>query len=347
MAEATTIAVDLAKNVFEVAVSKEPGRVCERRRLSRIQMERFFANRPQSTVLLEACGSAHHWGRVLEGQGHRVVLLPAGQVRRYRHGEKTDRADAKALLEAYRNEQIVRVPIKSVAQQAMASVHRLRSAWMQTRTARLNAVRGLLREVGVTIPKGAHQVVPRLRDVMSKEMLPAALGVMLTRVAEEIGQMEKNIRDAERQLKELGQELASTERLRTIPGIGLLSATAMVAAIGEPTRFRSGRRMAAFVGLVPREHSSGERRVLGRISKRGDPYLRTLLTHGARSVLLAAKRSKRNDRLRRWALGLQERRGHNRATIALANKITRIAWAVWSRGVPYRSEMSEENVLRK
>lgn len=339
MKEHTTIAVDLSKSVFEIAVSRTPGRVCERRTLSRSQMIRFFAQRPPATVLLEACGSSHHWARQIEGHGHRVLLLPPQHVRRYVLRDKTDRADATALLEAHRNEQIAPVPVKTLHQQTLAAFHRLRSAWLSTRTARINAIRGLLREVGITIPQGARHVIPHLSAALSDPSgpIPDTLHPSLLSAASEIHQLEERIRDVERQLESLARSLPAAARLRTIPGIGLLTSTALIGFVGDPSRFRSGRRFASYFGIVPRERSSGLQRHLGAITKRGDAYLRTLLIHGARSVLYAAKRSHQPDRLRSWALTLQQRSGHNRAAVALANKLARIAWAVWSRNTVFRS----------
>ena len=334
-----TIAVDLAKTVFEIAASKEPGRVCLRKRLSRRQMLPFFSQQSPATVLLEACGSSHHWARQLQTLGHRVLLLPPHHVRRYLLRDKTDRADATALLEAHRNEQISPVPVKTLHQQTLASLHRLRSGWIATRTARINAIRGLLRELGITIPQGPRHVLPVLQTALADPSgpIPDALHPALQDAAEEIRQLEGKIRQAELHLKTLAASLSAAARLQTIPGIGLLTATALLAFVGEPSRFRSGRRFSSYLGLVPREHSSGQHRHLGSITKRGDAYLRTLLIHGARSVLLAAKRHTHPDKLRRWALSLQNRRGHNRATVALANKLARIAWAVWTRDVPFHS----------
>jgi len=334
-----TIAVDLSKSVFEVAVSREPGRVCERRRLLRNQMTRFFAQRPPATVLLEACGSSHHWARQIESLGHRVLVLPPHHTRRYVLRDKTDRADATALLEAHRNEQIAPVPVKTLQQQSLAALHRLRSGWLTTRTARLNAIRGLLREMGISIPQGARRVLPGLSAALShpSSPIPDALHETLLSAAKEIRELEGKIRMVERQLEALARTLPAVGRLRTVPGIGLLSSTALVALVGDPSRFPSGRRFAGYFGLVPRERSSGSSRHLGAITKRGDAYLRTLLIHGARSVLYAARRSQQNDRLRRWALSLEQRRGHNRTAVALANKLARIAWAVWSRDTVYQS----------
>jgi transposase len=331
----TTIAVDLANSVFEIAVSKEPGRVCQRRRVTRRQMASFFSAHPASTVLMEACGSAHYWGRLLESQGHQVRLLPPHHVRRYRLGNKTDRADADALLEAGRNEQIISVPVKTVGQQMLIALHNLRSGWTSTRTARLNTLRGLLRELGIVIPKGPRHVLPSVAEALSSEDIATALHTVVLACCEEIRQLEKNIRQVEVQLSVAAKEMGAAQSLLSVPGIGLLTATAMLGLVGSASRFRSGRRYASFLGLVPKEFSSGNIRRLGAISKRGDGYLRTLLIHGARAVLVAAKRSKNPDRLRRWALQVEKRRGHNRTAVALANKLARIAWAVWSKDTQY------------
>lgn len=336
----TTIAVDLAKNVFEVAISHRAGKVAKRHRLSRARFARFLATQAPSRVVMEACGSAHHWGREALAQGHEVRLLPPRDVSRYVKGNKTDRADAKGLLEADRNEEIRPVPVKSVDQQALTSVHRLRSTWMATRTARLNTVRGLLRELGVVIPVGARQVVPQAWAQLSDadSPIPEALRPALAEALEEIRELEGRIRAAERQLEAIARQRDDVRRLRTIPGVGLLTSTAIVASVGSLDRFGSARRFASSLGLTPRESSSGSRRRLGRITKRGDPYVRTLLIHGARSVLHHAKRTKEPDRVQKWALDRERALGHNRAAVALANKLARIVWAVSVRGEAYRSE---------
>ncbi len=331
MANDTLVAVDLAKSVFELATSEVPGQTKNRKRLSRAAFAEFLATSPRAVIVMEACGSAHFWGRVAESHGHRVVLVPPHQVRPYVLGNKTDRADAKGILEAYRNSDIRPVPIKSLTQQTVGSLHRLRSAWLDTRTARLTTVRGLLRELGIVIPVGAREVVPHLWAAIgdAESAIPTALRASLAAAAEEIGELEKRIGEVEKQLAALAAQLSAVERLLTIPGIGLLTATALYAFVGDLGRFASGRHLASFLGLTPREYSTGMRRRLGRISKRGDRYLRTLLIHGARSVLSRAKQGVTNpDRLRSWALALQARVGHNKAAVALANKMARLAWAV-------------------
>ncbi len=316
----TQIGVDLAKSVFEVAVSHIPGRVHERHRLSRTRFRRFFAERAPTEVLLEACSSAHHWGRELQALGHRVALLPAADVARYRDGNKTDRADAKALLEAARNEAIDRVPVKSVEQQALSALHRLRQGYLQTRTARINALRGHLREFGVTIPLGAAQVLPRARAALAEERLPSYLRHALTEVLEEIATLQAKAAALQDQLDRLARQLPEASLLMSVPGVGILTATALLAFVGDIHRFRSGRDFAAYLGLTPREHSSALSRRLGGITKHGNSYLRMLLIHGARSALRAGHVAACPDDLRTWALALQHRKGHNIAAVALAKQ---------------------------
>ncbi len=336
----TTIAVDLAKSVFEIAVSDRPGRVSEQHRLSRGAFLRFFVQRPRATVLMEACGSAHHWAREIRKLGHQVQLLPPHRTRPYVTGNKTDRSDAKGLLEAQRNEQIQAVPVKSIDQQALSALHRLRSAWLAARTARINTVRGLLREFGIVIALGSKRVVPRLQELLedAESGLPDSIRPALNEARSEILEFEQRMRLVENQLRALARQMPVVQQLCSIPGVGLITSTALFAFVGDVGRFPSARHFASYLGLTPREHSSGLRRRLGAISKRGDGYLRMLLTHGARSVLWTAKVRKKPDRLRAWALRLQDRRGHNKATIALANKLARVVWAVWRRDTEFTEQ---------
>jgi transposase len=338
MEKGNTIAVDVAQSVFEVAVSRFSGQVSDRKRLRRTELLAFLAQQPRATVLLEACGSASYWAREIEPLGHRVVLLPPRHVRRYRSGNKTDRADAKALLEAFRNEEIRPVPVKSPTQQAIAALHRLRSAWLVARTARLNSIRGFLREQGLIIPPGARHVVPQtLTWIEDAELsLPASLRFALFEACTEVRELEARIRRAEQQLEAIAAELPLVVRLRTVPGIGLLTSTAIAGFVGDLSRFPSGRHFASYLGLTPREYSSGNLRRLGAISKRGDTYLRKLFTHGARSLLASAATHRHPDALRRRAIALAARIGHNKAAIAFANKLARYAWAVVSKETEYQ-----------
>lgn len=333
----TTIAVDLAKNVFQIAVSRHPGKVAESHRLTRAQMLPFFAERQPARVVMEACGSAHYWGRELAKLGHRPVLLPPHALRAYVTRNKTDSADARALLEAQRNEDIHPVPIKTEAQQTLMALHRMRSTWMGERTARLNLLRSILREQGWIIPVGARHVLPQVEFLIGDcaSSLASALRVTLPLICDEIRVLESNVKQVERQLQALARQTPRIESLLSIPGVGLITATALVGFVGDLRRFRTARHFASYLGLTPREHSSGLVRRLGGISKRGDTYLRVLLIHGARSLLWAAKRGRPHDRLRTWAVRIETSRGHNRAAAAVANKLSRIIWAVSTQGGTY------------
>jgi transposase len=334
----TRIAIDIAKSVFQIAVSERPGRVCRRERLPRSRFLAFMAQQPPALVIMEACGSAHYWARRLEQLGHQVRLLPPHQVRPYVRRNKTDRTDTDGLLEASRNEDIHPVPVKTAPQQVLTTLHRMRSGWLAERTARINALRGLLREFGFFIPVGAKEVVPAVWSLIEDADcgLPDALRHLFAESCHEIRQIEARITAAERQLEALALQLPVVTQLLTIPGVGLLTATALFAFIGDIHRFPSGRHLASWLGLTPREHSSGSRRRLGTITKRGDAYLRCLLIHGARSVLLHARRAQ-PDRLRHWANQLAKTHVHNKAAVAVANKMARIVWVVWSRFEPYDS----------
>jgi len=331
----TQVAVDLAKSVFEVAVSRHPGKVHESHRLSRSGFHRFFAAHEPVEVLMEACGTAHHWSRTFQAMGHHVTLLHPCDVSRYRDGNKTDRADAKALLEAARNDEIDPVPVKSLDQQAVSALHRVRSGYLRTRTARINAVRGHLREFGVTIPTGASRVIPMARAALDDEAVPVYLRDVLIEVLDEIRVLAEKAKALERRLEQLGNAMPEVQALLTVPGIGVLTATALVSFVGDARRFRSGRHLAAHLGLTPREFSSGQKRRLGRITKNGNSYVRMLLIHGARSALRAGKISSEPDDLRTWALGIEHRKGYNLAAVALANKLARVAWRVWRDQRPF------------
>ena len=274
------VGIDLGKNVFEVAVADRDWRVVERARLSRAQFERWFANRVVGQVVMEACGSAHHWGRWFTAQGIAPTLLPARYVRAYVKRNKTDAADAAALLEASRASDIVPVKIKSVEQQALQSLHRTRSLWMGTRTSRINALRGFCREFGIDINQGSSRIgIEQIGRVLAdpRSPIPELLRPTMKALLEEIRLLETRISQLERELALLARQSVACTRLLTVPGIGLLTATAMVAATGGTVQhFHNARHFASWFGLTPKEHSSGSTRRIGRISKRGDRYLRML-----------------------------------------------------------------------
>lgn len=340
MENRTVVAVDVAKNVFEIAVSEIPGQVSRRERVERSAFLAFFEQIPPATVVMEACGSAAYWGRRIQALRHTVELLPAHHVRPYITRNKTDRTDAKGILEAHRNKDLHPVPIKTIDQQVVASIHRFRSGWISSRTAQVNTLRGLLRELGVTIPMGIEKVLPQVRLLIedADSAIPDALRPMISAACDQIESLTGQIKDADRQLATLAKRIPQVMLILSIPGIGVIVATAFFAVVGDIHRFPSGRHLASYLGLTPRERSSGSRRRLGGISKRGDAYLRMLLVHGARSVLCHAKRAKSHDRLRTWALSLLGRTKHNKAAVALANKLVRIVWAVLKHNRAYESQ---------
>ena len=337
MKQATTIAIDLAKSVFEVGISDRPGHLKKSLRLSRQELREFVVKQPVATVIMEACGTAHYWGRQCLGAGHRVRLLPPLAVRPYVQRSKTDRTDVKGMLEASRNTAIKPVPVKTESQQELTALHRIRAAWVLTRTSRINTMRGLLREFGVVFPVGTKAFFARVGEVIEDAETAISMGIRetLKQMLDEIRELEKRIKGLEQQLKAIAAQTPLVERLQTIPGIGLLTATAMVGFVVDAARFPSSRHFASFLGLTPREHSSGSRRHLGAISKRGDAYLRTLLIHGGRSVLATTRKKKPHDRLRRWVAGVAERHGTAKAAVAAANKLARMTWAVWTSGTTF------------
>jgi transposase len=339
---ATTVAVDLAKSAFQVAEADAQGRVVGSHRLTRTQFERFFANRQCGQVLMEACGSAHHWARGLQAQGLQVRLLPPTHVRRYCLRNKTDAADCAALLRAGADPRIRDVRVKSVEQQALQALHRTRSQWMATRVQRINALRGFCREFGVAVAVGAktglHAINRLVADPASP--LPGLVRPAMSMLLEELAQLHQRIAQIERELMRIARASRPCQLLMSIPGVGLLTSTALVAALGgDVSHFRNGRQLAAWLGLTPKEYSSGQTRRLGAITRAGDRYLRTLLTHGARSVLQAATRAQRAGRpcvgLRAWVTQIRQRTNQNKATCALANKLARICFATLRSGEPF------------
>lgn len=334
--DVTTVAVDLAKDIFQIAYGDGAGRVLRRQRLgSRLAFAREMGLWRDVVVVMESCASAHYWGRECQRLGLPVRLLPAQHVIAYRRRNKTDAADAEALLEAHRNAQLKPVPVKTEGQQQVLTLHGLREGWKATRVARLNALRGHLREYGQVIPLGADKAIALAPACIEK--VPIILHGVLGQVLEEIHQLSERMRDTERLIAALNKQSAAATQLQTISGIGPLTASALTASAVDASHFKSGRQLAAWLGLTPREHTSANSRHLGRISKRGDVYVRMLLVHGARSALSAAlmlrhKAPEKLSRLQRWATELNDRIGMHKATVAMANKLARICWAIWTHG---------------
>ena len=338
---ATTVAIDLAKDVFELAFADSGFRVVERKRVHRAALAGMFENRVPLHIVMEACGSAHYWARRFERLGHRVTLLPAHDVRPYVRRNKTDRTDAAGMLEALRCAQVHPVPIKTPAQQGVQALHRIREQMKAGRTATINLVRGLLREFGITIAAGASKVKPAVEAALEDgdNELPMHLRAALAGQLQVIAAAEQAIAAIDAELQRFAADDVRSQRHQQAGGVGLITATALSASVGPLDRFKSARHFASWLGIAPREHSSGSTRRLGRISKQGDVYLRMLMTHGARSLLNSARRARSKgqtlDRLRQWAVDLADRVGMNKATIALANKLARRLWAAEHHGTDF------------
>ncbi len=320
----TTFGLDLAKRLFQVHwVEMETGEIC-RRQLRRAEMMEFFAQREPAVVAMEACGSAHYWARKLAGYGHEVRLIAAQFVRPFVKSNKTDAADAQAIWEAAQRPGMKFVAVKSEAQQSVLTLHRMREQLVKMRTMQVNQLRGLLYEFGAELPQGRQRGIERIPGELEKlEGIVSALVIETIRgQLKRIEALDQDIAEIEKKLALWKKEDRAVRRLMAIPGVGLLSATAAVATMGDAKTFKSGREFAAFLGLVPRQSGTGGRVKLLGISKRGDVYLRTLLIHGARSVITRAKERPV------WLEKLLARQPLNVAVVALANKMARTIWAL-------------------
>jgi len=333
----TTIGIDLAKNVFQAHGVNEHGKTEKKKQLKRGQVAEFFANLPPCLIGMEACGSAHYWARKLEGFGHTVKLIAPQFVKPYVKTNKNDAADAEAICEAVARPNMRFVPIKNVEQQAVLSLHRVRQGFVKARTAQANQIRGLLGEFGILIPQGITNIAKRVPELIedASNDLPGSFRLLVQRLMDHLNELDKQLDELEAQIKAWHRESAASCKLEKIPGIGPITASALVASIGNAKNFDDGRQLAAWLGLVPKQHSTGGKSKLLGISKRGDSYLRTLLIHGARSVILSA--SKKLDKSR-WLRKLMERRNPNVAAVALANKNARIVWALLANEREFRSD---------
>jgi len=320
---ATTYAVDTAKNVMQLHwVQADTGEI-GRKKLSRAKFVEFFAQRQPARVVMEACGGSHHWARSLGALGWKVELLPAGQVRAFVRGNKDDAADARAIWLAAQQGDIRRVPIKSCEQQAVLSLHRARAHWVCVRTATLNALRGLLYEFGVALPQGKNSALQALAQRRAE--LEVQLPAMMVRLVDEqlraLGDVQRHVEAFEAEIAQAERASPAAQRLRRIGGVGVLGSTALAATLGDGSGWHSARVFAASLGLAPSHSGTGGKVRLGHMSKRGDPYLRTLLINGARSIVKLAHPPE-------WVAQMLQRRPFNVVVVALAHKIARTAWAL-------------------
>jgi transposase len=333
----TTIGVDLAKEVFGLHGVDGEGRVALRKRLVRSRLLEFMSKLPPCLVGMEACSSAHYWARKIEQLGHRVRLMSPRFVKPYRKSDKNDANDAEAICEAVTRPSMRFVPIKSEAQHEVLALHRVREQLLKSRTALVNQVRGLLTEHGIVAPQGIARARRLLLEILADPQSHGLSGLFretLQEMAERLRFLDQRTAAYDDRIERVFKQDERCKRLAKIEGVGPLVATAVVAAVGNASEFKSGRDLSAWLGLVPRQHSSGNHSLLLGISKRGDRYLRTILIHGARAAL--RRIDHKTDQRSSWAMRIKVTRGHNKAVVALANKNARIIWALLTRGENYR-----------
>jgi transposase len=324
----SVLGIDIAKRVFHAVGTDETGKIVFRKRLSRQELMPFIAKLPPVLIGMEACGGAHYWARRFGEHGHDVKLMAPQFVKPYVKSNKNDMRDAEAIAEAVTRPTMRFVPIKAIDQQDIQALHRVRERLMGERTALVNEVHGLMQEYGIVMPKGVSQfrqaVVDRLESEQDK--LTALSQEMFRKLAEEFIALEEQLAYYQDKLDTLAKTHPECQRLMTIAGIGPLGATALIAAVSDASAFHNGRQFAAWLGLVPRQHTTGGKAYLLGISKRGDSYLRKLLIHGARATMRWV--GLKTDRRSQWIRQLLERRGKNRTAVAVANKNARIVWAL-------------------
>jgi transposase len=340
----TTIGIDLAKAVFQIHGVDGHDKVAVRKQLKRAEMSSYFANLEPCLIGMEACGSAHYWARKLENYGHTVKLMAPQFVKPYVKTNKNDMADAEAICEAVSRPNMRFVSIKTVEQQAILSVHRARQGFVKARTAQGNQIRGLLTEFGIVIPQGIRSIEKQVPEILEdgENGLPGTMRNLIDRLTENLKEMDRQVKELEAQIQVWHCENEASRRLAEIPGLGPITASAIVATVGDAREFKDGRQMAAWLGLVPKQHSSGGKQTLLGISKRGDTYLRTLMIHGARAVIRFAEKKAEPES---WVRKLMARRNKNVAAVALANKNARIVWALLNKGQMFRPDYTPAAVV--
>ena len=327
MEQITTVGIDLAKNVFSLHGVDASGKTVVRRTVRRERLLETVAGLSPCLIGMEACSGAHEWGRRFQQHGHTVKLMAPKFVSPYRKSEKNDGNDAEAVCEAVGRPNMRFVPVKSAEQQALLTLHRVRQGFIVERTALINRLRGLMSEFGVVMP--LRSVTVRRQAAQAAETLPELARRAVADLLAQLRLLDERIDAYDLEIQAQAKLSEPARRLMRIRGIGATTALAIVATVGNAREFKNGRQFAAWIGLVPGQHSTGGRSRLGHISKRGDAYLRNLLVQGARSVLQTAPAHQ--DRLSRWALGLQQRRGYYRTLVAIANKNARIAWVLLAK----------------
>jgi transposase len=333
----TIVGIDLAKSIFQLHGVNAHGKVALQKRVTRAKLRETIAQLPPCLIGMEACSSAQYWAREFQQLGHTVKLISPQFVKPYVKGNKNDSRDAEAICEAVSRPHMRFVPLRTVESQDIQAIHRMRRRLIKERTALVNQVRGLLAERGIVIAQGITKLraqLPRIVEDLENELTPLSREVM-RELYEEVVAVDERVARADALVQRVFTQSAPCQKLAQVEGIGPVVATALVAAVGNGKEFAHGRHLAAWLGLVPRQHSSGGKERLLGISKRGDRYLRTLLIHGARATVHHARR--KTDARSRWIMSLEQRRGKNIAAVAIANKNARIAWALLTSNAEYRN----------
>jgi transposase len=329
------VGIDLAKSSFHVRGANHAGKTLFNKKISRERLMDTVMQFPKGALIaMEACATSHYWGRLFEVAGFKVKLIAPQYVRPFVKSQKNDSADAQGIIEAASRAEMRTVPVKSVEQQDLQAMHRIRERHIRDKTALMNELRGLLMEYGVVIPKGKSALGKHVALVLESNMLTEVMRSMTRELYDELLVLEQRVEKLTKRIEEIAKGNDCCERLMTIPGIAEITSTALYAAVGH-MNFKNGRQLAAFLGLVPRQTSTGGKPKLGRITKRGDSYVRKLLVHGARSVLKNADR--RNDRYSTWAKTMRDTKGYTKGSVAVANRNARLAWAMMKSDVSFDS----------
>jgi len=332
------IAIDLAKNVFQVCIVNSNNRVLMNKSFNRNALSEFMIKQKPALVAMEACYSSHYWGRLFQSDGHQVNLLPAQHVKPFVRGNKNDHNDALAIAEAAKRPDIKSVPIKTVAQQDIQSLHRLRERCVSQRTSLSNQTRGLLSEYGIVFPQGFKafkQALALLLDPKDTQ-LTVVIKQQLQYVSDEFDRMCSRLKELNQSLAQIAHDNSHCQRLMSIPGIGYVNATGLYSAIGNGSQFKNARERSVWLGITPKQFASGNKQVMAGITKRGNRYLRKQLIHGARALMTRCK--KRDDHLSHWLINIVKRRGTNKACVALANKMARLSWTLLQKNQMYKPQ---------
>jgi len=331
-----TIGLDIAKSVFHLVFQQTNGKVVNKKKLKRHQVQTFFATLEPAVVVMEACGSSNYWAQIIQGLGHEVKVIAPQYVVPYRKGNKNDFNDAEAIAEASQRANMRFVPIKNIEQQDIQLVHRIRERRVKFRTAIVNQTRGLLAEYGISIAQGVNNVRKAIPDILedAENKLTALSRRHISSLYDELIELDKQLKELDAEIKALSNSKEECQRLETMTGIGSIIATAFYSSVGDGKAFKNGRHVSAWLGLVAKQYTTGDNPNLKGISKRGNTYLRTQLINGARAALV--KSGNKNDKVSQWANSLRERLPFNKAVVALANKMARMAWAMLVKQENYK-----------